>query len=155
MTSEEAIKTLKGEAWVCCAEKWNEALDMAIQALKQKPCDDTISRQAVIDAISRVRMCKCNTNEIEAVDECLRTVKALPPVTPQQTGYCRIIIGKRGTVTNGDMIKAVFPNLKTYESAVTIHAETNVVSNGVKGGISYDFWKEWWNAPYKTEREDK
>ena len=37
MTREEAIKTLKGEAWTCCAEKWNEALDMAIAALEQEP----------------------------------------------------------------------------------------------------------------------
>lgn len=36
MTSEEeVIKTLKGEAWICCAEKWNEALDMANKALKR------------------------------------------------------------------------------------------------------------------------
>lgn len=35
MTAEEAIKTLKGEAWICCSEKWNEALGMAFKALKQ------------------------------------------------------------------------------------------------------------------------
>lgn len=39
MTREEAIKTLKGEAWISCAEKWNEALDMAIEALEQEPTD--------------------------------------------------------------------------------------------------------------------
>lgn len=39
MTREEAIKTLRGEAWICCSEKWNEALDMAIKALSssEKP----------------------------------------------------------------------------------------------------------------------
>lgn len=37
MTREEAIKTLKGEAWVSCQEKWIEALDMAIKALEQEP----------------------------------------------------------------------------------------------------------------------
>lgn len=51
--------------------------------------------------------------------------------------------------TNGDVIKAMFPNIITDKFASTIHATTKVVSNGVKGGISYDFWKEWWNAPYK------
>ena len=35
MTREEASKTLKGEAWICCSEKWNEALDMAISALSE------------------------------------------------------------------------------------------------------------------------
>ena len=39
MTREEAIKTLRDEAWICCAEKWNEALEMAIEALKAEPCE--------------------------------------------------------------------------------------------------------------------
>ena len=51
--------------------------------------------------------------------------------------------------TNGDVIKALFPNIITDEFASTIHATTKVVSNGIKGGISYDFWKDWWNAPYQ------
>lgn len=44
MTREEAIKTLKGEAWICCAEKWNETLDMAIKSLEQESCEDCVSR---------------------------------------------------------------------------------------------------------------
>ena len=51
--------------------------------------------------------------------------------------------------TNGDVIKAVFPSIDFTEMAFTVHATTSVTSNGVKGGISYDFWKDWWNAPYK------
>lgn len=57
--------------------------------------------------------------------------------------------------TNGDVIKAMFPNIDFTEMAFTVHASTKVTSNGVKGGISYDFWKEWWDAPYKAESEDK
>lgn len=53
MTRKEAIKTLKGEAWICCAEKWNEALEMAIKALEQEPCEDIISRQTAIDAFEK------------------------------------------------------------------------------------------------------
>lgn len=51
--------------------------------------------------------------------------------------------------TNGDVIKAMFPNIDFTEMTFTIHATTSVTSNGVKGGISYDFWKDWWNAKYK------
>lgn len=51
--------------------------------------------------------------------------------------------------TNGNVIKAMFPNIITDEFASTIHATTKVVSNGIKGGISYDFWKDWWNSPYQ------
>lgn len=54
--------------------------------------------------------------------------------------------------TNGYVIKAMFPNIDFTEMAYTVHATTSVTSNGVKGGISYDFWKDWWNAPYKEER---
>ena len=57
--------------------------------------------------------------------------------------------------TNGDVIKAMFPNIITDEFAITIHATTKVVSNGVKGVISYDFWKDWWNAPYQKGRRWK
>ncbi len=46
MTREEAIKTLKGEAWICCSEKWNEALDMAIKALEQEPVIEPLERLA-------------------------------------------------------------------------------------------------------------
>ena len=53
--------------------------------------------------------------------------------------------------TNGDVIKAIFPKAEFYDMAFTVHATTKVTSNGVKGGISYDFWKDWWNAPYKRE----
>lgn len=56
--------------------------------------------------------------------------------------------------TNGDMINALFPNVETSEFVITIHATTKVECNGVKGGISYDFWKEWWNAPYKAGDTD-
>lgn len=45
MTREEAIKTLKGEAWICCAEKWNEALDMAIKSLEQESVLDKIKAE--------------------------------------------------------------------------------------------------------------
>jgi len=46
--------------------------------------DDAISRQAMLDAINRIGLRKCSTNEIQAVDECLRAVEALPPVTPSR-----------------------------------------------------------------------
>lgn len=57
--------------------------------------------------------------------------------------------------TNGDVIKAMFPSIDFTEMAFTVHATTSVTSNGVKGGISYDFWKDWWSAPYKTESEEE
>lgn len=46
--------------------------------------------------------------------------------------------------TNGDMIEAMFPNLKGREKAFAI--ELNVNKNKV-GNISVD----WWNAPYEEK----
>ena len=56
MTKAEAIAMLKRiqepEAWEPQINQAAfEALDMAIKALKQEPCEDCISRQAAIDAV--------------------------------------------------------------------------------------------------------
>ena len=55
-------------------------------------------------------------------------------------------------LTNGDMIKAIFPDVITTEMMATVHATTKVIccsEKHCKGAVSYDFWKEWWNAPYE------
>ena len=57
MTSDEAIDIIKSECYVFNPFNFdrstivNTKLDMAIKALEQQPCEDTISRQAAIDAI--------------------------------------------------------------------------------------------------------
>ena len=83
MTREEAIAAVKEVAGMSLP--WNdrhyEALQMAIKALEQQPCEDTISRQAVIDAINKAferairtagskgnriyRMCKCDAENVD------------------------------------------------------------------------------------------
>jgi hypothetical protein len=45
--------------------------------------DVAISMQAALDAINKVGMRKCGTDEMETAGECLRAVKALPPVTTE------------------------------------------------------------------------
>ena len=47
--------------------------------------------------------------------------------------------------TNGDMIEAMFPNLKGREKAFEINVTVN--KNPI-GGFAVD----WWNAPYGKER---
>jgi hypothetical protein len=96
MTLDEAIKTLKGEAWLCCAEKWNEALNMAIKALDQESCDvpdinvgDMISRQAAIDVANKVieRDTSGNNDVVNAMIAWSAYIKSLPSVTPQKDGF--------------------------------------------------------------------
>ena len=52
MTREEAIKALIKERKTALHEN-KQAFDMAIKALKQEPCEDCISREAVLDAINK------------------------------------------------------------------------------------------------------
>ena len=89
MTNEEAIKLLVNATY---SDDWqgNEdlttALDMAVNALKQEPCNDAISRQAVLDAIdddNRNGHYSCFASNNDA--QCFKgVIGELPPVTPQQ-----------------------------------------------------------------------
>ena len=45
--------------------------------------------------------------------------------------------------TNGDMIKAMFPNISIYE-----HGSTYSVNN------EYNFNSTWWNKPYNAESKE-
>ena len=55
MTNQEAIETLRANYPDACYEQLREAVDAAIEALKaQDATGDTISRQAVIDALEKV-----------------------------------------------------------------------------------------------------
>ena len=64
-----------------------DALDMAIKALKQEPCEDCISRQAAIDVL---RTCYdtetvtyTNGNEYIDYDQALDLLNSLPTVQPE------------------------------------------------------------------------
>lgn len=49
--------------------------------------------------------------------------------------------------TNGDMIKAMFPNIEMWgESKNTLDYSL--------GGMIHRVLKSWWNAPYKAESEE-
>ena len=86
MTNEEAIKLLNDITSYCDftdeygdminSDSYYEALDLAIKALEQQPCEDCISRE---DAI---RIASINSMP---VNECVRLIKELPSVTPKYT----------------------------------------------------------------------
>lgn len=77
--------------------------------------------------------------------------RELPLSQGEARAFCVEVVGE---MTNGDVMKALFPNVNCDDMAFTVHATTKVVSNGVTGSISYDFWKYWWNAPYKAEERE-
>lgn len=65
------------------------------------------------------------------------------------TKTIQIMIDKRGTVTNGDVIKVMFQDVDVKEKNNGYE-----VYFGVGTAIQFFNYK-WWNAPYKAESEDK
>ena len=85
MTREEAIEIIKREnnldkdVWNIFPE-YRESLELAIEVLNQKPCEDCISRQAVLDC---QRFIYDETGEeLEVIHA--ESVLNLPPVKPQE-----------------------------------------------------------------------
>jgi hypothetical protein len=81
MTPEEAVEILKG-----AIKKPNtkdgylgQALDMAIKALEQQPCEDCISREAVIRLVEQYPNIIGNRYSGLIAD-----IKQIPSVTPQE-----------------------------------------------------------------------
>lgn len=75
----------------------------------------------------------------------LLTGKEIPLSQGKARAFCVEIAGK---ITNGDMIKAIFPNIDTeqIEDIIDVYGMS-------KCRVTYD--TEWWNAPYKTENEEE
>lgn len=72
MTREEAIKHGKEQLEVFGGEH-REFIDMAIKALEQ-PCEDTVSRQAVFEALNSI-------NGTSELDKAFEVIEKLPSVT--------------------------------------------------------------------------
>lgn len=103
MTIGEAIKILNTDHLAECevdAERFNKAYNMAIKALEQQPCEDCISRQAVLDAMNTYDKfgyteTGCFVREPEGdyvpyihYDDVIKCIKNAQPVTPKEkTGH--------------------------------------------------------------------
>ena len=106
MTREEAIKELKKVNTLDMPVRLCEAYYMSIEALEQEPCEDAISRQAVLDLISKFifeihteggRDLNAHTNDV--LRQILRNINSdevLPSVNPQEP--------KTGQLTNSEWI---------------------------------------------------
>lgn len=86
MTKEEAINLLADMDSDKYTAKEAVALTMAIKALEQEPCEDTISRQAVDEAIyDYSRSCDVNYAQI------MEYIDKIPSVNPQpKTGWISV-----------------------------------------------------------------
>lgn len=80
MTIEEAINILKkyinyDNPYVPDFYTMEEAIKVIIEALEQEPCEDAVSRQAVLDEIDK---------RFDLAKPFKQLIKSMPPVTPQQ-----------------------------------------------------------------------
>lgn len=64
-------------------KRLEEICELAIKALEQQPCGDTISRQAAIDALMKI-IDKPKHAEFLYTDEICRVLKALPSAEPER-----------------------------------------------------------------------
>lgn len=64
-----------------------DAIKKSIKALEQEPCEDCISRQAVLDDLEKNHMTSGVHNQgtwNECVDSMIHTVRSMPSVNPQE-----------------------------------------------------------------------
>jgi DNA-directed RNA polymerase subunit RPC12/RpoP len=92
MTREEKLDwlyRLRSEIYVYMPKDWcipmHKALNMAIDTLEQQPCEDAISREAVLDTTicEGISCNECSFNEIDGESGCLlhARIDELPSVT--------------------------------------------------------------------------
>ena len=85
MTREEAIESIQDfTGWFKKDKPIYKALEMAIKALEQEPCDDVVSRQAVLDIVGDMY----GLARPDVLSATINQIKSLTSVRPQeQTGH--------------------------------------------------------------------
>lgn len=94
MTREEAIARIKEHMFI---HKMNEpraihiseALDMAIKALEQQPCEDAISRKGVLNTLDFTDKFLDETRTVEnyktLLEECYKNLPSVTPIHKDRT----------------------------------------------------------------------
>ena len=92
MTKEELLKKIDFEkSWLCDCGIFGSDVDIAfhaiknkvIEALEQEPCEDAVSRQAVIDEIEFFQINPQHFDFVGLIDN----IKGMPSVNPQKIGH--------------------------------------------------------------------
>ena len=86
MTREEAVKVIENRDSImdyCESAQLGEALEMAIKALEQEPCEDCISRADTIEWLKRVTVTDGIAFET-GFKQILTDIQNMPSVTPKQ-----------------------------------------------------------------------
>lgn len=153
MTREQAIAILNHNVSACLhGTEWGEALDMAIKALEAEPCEDCISRQAVLDC---QRFVYDETGEeLEVVH--VESVLNLPSVTPQpKAGCCEDCISRQAALDTFGLSEksrkyggdhSGYDTIMLYEVQDALEALPSVAPQEPKTGRCV-----WCSSPYRIE----
>lgn len=85
-------------------------------------------------------------NEVIKVNDCVENIGDYDITT-----HNAIIVPKNAT--NGDMIKAMFPNAEIKEIIGSFDKDKLLGYRTWLGGRSQDYLLDWWNAPYNAEND--
>lgn len=85
-------------------------------------------------------------DEVIKVDDCVENIGDCDIIT-----HNAIIVPKNAT--NGDMIKAMFPNAEIKEIMGEFDKDQLLGYRTWCGGRSQDYLLDWWDAPYNAESE--
>ena len=125
MTREELFKAIREDyerkgVWACKSNTINmqlnfEMLGIILEALEQEPCENAISRQAVIDALNK-------TSGIRG--DALKALYDLPPVTPQPK-MGRWIVNEWGNISCSEcgctaLYDKVYPGESVFGKAIRV-----------------------------------
>lgn len=127
----------------CSSNEWMkdiEALDFAIATVKQEACKECVSKQAVdmlVDELARAISDKrWDITRGRSTASIMQDILDLPPATPTFP---------KGT-TNGDVIKAMFPNATKSNYIDISNKSTLYIDDEHELEVDVD----WWNAPYES-----
>ena len=104
------------------SEESHTAMMMAIHALEQEPCEDMISRQAVLDAIAA--NCIWENEYSLTSGRIKKAVEGLPPVTPQPK-MGRWIVNEWGNISCSECgctapYDKVYPGESVFGKAIRV-----------------------------------
>ena len=147
MTREDAILCLKGiknygRDTFTEQSDWQESLDMAIKALEQEPCENAISRQAVLNKIIKFSVTDGRSVSVTGL---WTEVNELPSVTPQEPILEKIRAEIKEKIEQEEFARSVFRHeekdtAKAEQCTGSIMAYNNMIKLIDK---------------YKAESEDK
>ncbi len=114
----------------------NKTICNAIDSLEELSFDDCVSRKFMYELGATCIATRDKNGKLLA----LGTIENLPVVTPT--------IPKGAT--NGDMIKAIFPNVEIYTDVINEIVDIEICEDSSELRCSVD----WWDAPYKRGSEN-